>query len=77
MRISGVPAVVAFLLLTASGAPTVQQWGWPWGLQDSNSTQTDFLAYNGLANLLVYTLENGFPKTSNCSLENLAVRTEW
>ena len=77
MRIRRVPAIVTLLLSAVAAAPAAPEWGWPWGLQDANSLQTDSLAYTGLDNLIEYTTDHGFPEGSNCSFENLAVRAEW
>lgn len=77
MHIHGALAAVVSFLSTATAAPATQARGWPWGLQNSNSIQTDFLAYKGLGNLVAYTARNGFPTSSACTLDNLAIRSEW
>ena len=73
MRNRIITATVELLLATAATAAS----GWPWGLQNPNSIHTDFLAYTGLGNLVTYTIENGFPTPGACTLENLAIRSEW
>ncbi|KAI9712652.1 MAG: hypothetical protein M1820_001273 [Bogoriella megaspora] len=77
MRLSNVPAAVLVLVCAVEAVPTLDAYGWPWGLQDPNSVLTDVLAYEGLAKLAAYVVANGYPSPQKCTLDNVVVRSEW